>query len=133
MDPDIPTEEPVAPVVAALPVDLSTQTQIRQTRNFDLIPPGGVLGTIGVPGEIIPARDHLRIEEYSNEVYWRFAPYLDSVRRVLESSTPVNAVLTNSTRTSETALKACMNLMIKGVTMCGSKICKSSMRLWRRT
>jgi len=133
MDPDIPTEEPVAPVVAALPVDLSTQTQIRQTHNLDLILPGGVLGTIGIPGKIIPARDHLRIEEYSNEVYWWFAPYLDSVCRVLESSTPVNAVLTNSTRTSKTALKACMNLMIKGITMCGSKICKSSMRLWRRT
>jgi len=133
MDPDVPTKEPVALVVAALPVDLSTQTQIQQTHNFDLIPPGGVLGTIGVPGKIIPARDHLWIEEYFNEVYWQFVPYLDSVCHVLESSTPTNTVLTNSTRTSKTALKACMNLMIKGITMCGSKICKSSMRLWRRT
>jgi len=106
---------------------------IRQTRSFDLIPPGGVLGTIGVPGEIVPTRDHLRIHEYSNKVYWKFAPYLESVRRVLESPTPVNAVLTSSARTSEYASKLRINPTIKGFMMCGFKASKSSTRSWRRT
>jgi len=42
--------------------------------------PRGVLGTIGIPGEIVHTRDHLRIHEYSNKVYWKFAPYLESVQ-----------------------------------------------------
>jgi hypothetical protein len=105
---------------------------ILQTRNLDLIPPRGVLVTMGVPGEIVPAMDHLWIQEYSNGAYWRFAPYLDSVRHVLESPTPENAVLTSSTRTSKPSLKVCMRLMIKGFIPCGLTVSKSSMGLWRK-
>jgi hypothetical protein len=103
----------------------------RQTRNLALIPPGGVLGTIGVLGEVVLPVD-LRIEEYSNEDYWRFAPYLDSVRRILESPTPVSAVLTSSARTSEPNLKSCMNPMIKGFIVCRFKVSKSSMKVSRK-
>jgi len=105
---------------------------IRQMCNFGLIPPGGVLGTIGIPGEIVPTRDHLHIQEYSNKVYWKFAPYLESVRHVLESLTPINAVLTSSARTSEYASKLHINPTIKGFMMCRLKASKSSMRSWWR-
>jgi hypothetical protein len=86
----------------------------------------------GIPGEIVPAMDHLRIQEYSNGAYWRFVPYLDSVHRVLESLTPENTVLTSSARTSKPSLKVCMRLMIKGFIPCGLTVSKSSMGLWRK-
>ena len=44
------------------------------------MPPGGLLEMIGVPGESIPTMGELRIEQYSNAVYWQFAPYLEQVR-----------------------------------------------------
>jgi len=105
---------------------------IWQTHSFDLSLPRGVLGTIGVPGEIVPTRDHLRIHEYSNKVYWKFMPYLESVHCVLESPTPINTVLTSSARTSKYASKLRINPMIKGFMMCRLKASKSSMRSWRR-
>jgi hypothetical protein len=103
----------------------------RKTRNLALVPPGGVLGTIGVLGEVALPMD-LRIEEYSNEDYWRFAPYLDSVRRILESPTPVSAILTSSARTSEPNLKSCMNPMLKDFIVCRFKVSKPSMKVSRR-
>jgi hypothetical protein len=43
-------------------------------------PPGGLLGRIGVPGERIPTMEGLHIKQYSNTMYWKFAPYLEHVR-----------------------------------------------------
>jgi hypothetical protein len=43
------------------------------------IPLGGLLGTICVPGKPVPTMEELRIEQYSNTMYWRFAPYLELV------------------------------------------------------
>jgi hypothetical protein len=102
-----------------------------QMHNLALIPPGGVLGTIGILGKVILPVD-LQIEEYSNEDYWRFAPYLDSVCRILESPTPVSAVLTSSARTSKPNLNSCMNPMIKGFIVCRFKVSKSSMKVSRK-
>jgi hypothetical protein len=42
-------------------------------------PPGGFLDRRGVPGESIPMMARLHIEQYSNAVYWQFAPYLEPV------------------------------------------------------
>jgi hypothetical protein len=44
------------------------------------IPPGGILVTSGVPDESVPTMEGLRIEQYSNDTYWKFAPYLELVR-----------------------------------------------------
>ena len=50
------------------------------TRTLSKIPPGGLLGIKGVPGKSIPALAGLRIDQYSNAMYWQFAPYLEPVR-----------------------------------------------------
>ena len=51
-----------------------------KTRTLSRIPPGGLLGVKGVPGESIPPMAGLCIDQYSNATYWQFAPYLESVR-----------------------------------------------------
>ena len=43
------------------------------------IPPGGMLNTKIRPGKSAPAMEHLDIQEFSNHMYWRFAPYLEEV------------------------------------------------------
>jgi hypothetical protein len=43
------------------------------------IPLGGLLGTTCVPGEPITTMEELCIKQYSNTMYWRFAPYLELV------------------------------------------------------
>jgi hypothetical protein len=48
-------------------------------------PPGGLLDVRGVPDRSIPAMARLRIEQYSNALYWQFVPHLDSVRCGLRS------------------------------------------------
>ena len=50
------------------------------TRTLSKIPPGGLLGVKGVHGESMPAMAGLRIDQYSNAMYWQFAPYLEPVR-----------------------------------------------------
>ena len=42
-------------------------------------PPGGPLNIKRVPGESPPAIGTLCIDEYSNAMYWQFAPYLEPV------------------------------------------------------
>jgi len=66
----------------------NTESQAGQTRKKTTLkgrklsknPPGGLLNISGVPGESIPAMAGLRIEQYSNAAYWKFVPYLESVR-----------------------------------------------------
>jgi hypothetical protein len=49
-----------------------------------IMPPGGVLNMKGVPGQTIPQQEGLDIGNYSNEAHWKYAPYLDPVRYVIE-------------------------------------------------
>jgi hypothetical protein len=48
-------------------------------RTLNKIPPGGPLGIIGVTIEGVPAMARPPIKQYSNEIYWKFAPDLESV------------------------------------------------------
>jgi hypothetical protein len=57
----------------------------RKIRTLTRTPPGGLLDRRGVPGESVPAMARLRIEQYSNAIYWQFAPYLEPVRCGLRS------------------------------------------------
>jgi hypothetical protein len=59
---------------------VEARTRESKTRTSSKILPGGLLGVRGVPGESIPAKEGLRIDQYSNAMYWQFAPYLESVR-----------------------------------------------------
>ena len=43
------------------------------------IPPGGPLCIIGVPVEGVPAMVRPPIKQYSNDIYWKFTPNLESV------------------------------------------------------
>lgn len=56
------------------------QKSLLKMLTLSQIPPGGFLCTEVVPGEIIPAMEVLRIEQYSNARYRQFAPYLEPVR-----------------------------------------------------
>jgi hypothetical protein len=49
-------------------------------RTLSRTPAGGLLNIRDVPDEDFPAKETLRIEMYSNAIYWQFAPYLESVR-----------------------------------------------------
>ena len=51
-----------------------------KTRTLSNIPPGGLLGVRSVAGGGIPAMAELHIDQYSNAMYWQFAPYLEPVR-----------------------------------------------------
>jgi len=62
----------------------SSKTALK-TRTLSEVPPGGLLGVMGAPGESIPAMAGLRIDQYSNAMYWQFAPYLEPVRCVSRS------------------------------------------------
>ena len=66
----------------------------QNAHSFSSIPPGGALNMKGEPGESIPAVDQLKIQEYSNKAYWRFAPYLEAVRCTYKSTS--NTLLTIS-------------------------------------
>ena len=50
-------------------------------RTLSKIPPGGLLDIKGVHDENIriPAMEGLRIEQYSNAMFWQFAPHLEPV------------------------------------------------------
>ena len=51
-----------------------------RTRELSVTPIGGVLIVNGPPNENIPPKSALHIKDYSNSVYWQYAPYLDTVR-----------------------------------------------------
>jgi hypothetical protein len=52
----------------------------KTARTLSKIPPGGLLDVVGVLEETIPAMARLHIKQYSNALYWKYAPYLDPVR-----------------------------------------------------
>jgi hypothetical protein len=60
---------------------LATSNEIpaENTQELSTAPPGGVLVINGPPDKDIPPRSALCIEDYSNSVYWQYAPYLDTV------------------------------------------------------
>jgi hypothetical protein len=62
------------------PDSLAREKRKKSSHTLSHIPPGGALGIDDVPGESIPAMEGLRIEDYSNAIYWQFAPYLEPVR-----------------------------------------------------
>lgn len=77
------------------------------------VPPGGELNVDGRSGESPQAIEQLEIKEYSNEVYWRFAPYLDPVRCTLK---PTRKCITDyfpKFRSSVLNLRSCTDLIVK--------------------
>ena len=55
-------------------------------RMLSSIPHGGLLNMKGGPDESVPLMEDLNIQEYSNETYWRFAPYLEDVCCTLKAT-----------------------------------------------
>jgi hypothetical protein len=53
--------------------------------SMSTIPPGGMLNMENAPSKTISAIETLKITEYSNQVYWKFAPHLDPVSCALDA------------------------------------------------
>src|SRR5258706_1409229 len=56
-----------------------------KTCTLSKVPPGGLLGVMGVPGKSIPAMAGLCIDQYSNAMYCQLVPYLEPVHCVSRS------------------------------------------------
>jgi hypothetical protein len=55
------------------------KSQKKTAHTLSKIPPGGLLDVVGVLEETIPTMAGLHIKQYSNALYWKYAPYLDPV------------------------------------------------------
>ena len=93
------------------------------------IPLRGTLKMKGGPGESIPAREQLDIQEYSNQAYWRFAPYLESVRCTLK---PTCKCITDPFRSSGSNLRNYISLLPKELMMCRKSTFGSCAAPWKK-
>jgi hypothetical protein len=100
----------------------------RKKRRLSSVPPGGALSIKGRPGESIPAMEQLNIREYSNQAYWRFAPYLEAVRCTVN---PTRKRVTDYCRGSVPNSRNCISLIAKDSMMCKQRIFESCAGPWK--
>ena len=101
----------------------------QNARKFSSIPPGGTLNMKGGPGESTLVMDQLKIQEYSNKAYWRFAPYLEAVRCILNSNCKC---ITDYFRRSVTNSRTYISPIAKGSMVYKKRTSGSCARPWKK-
>lgn len=124
-------------VVEAAMLQSSSNGPMKNNRNgahkacmVSSIPPGGMLNMKGAPGESIPAIEQLNIQEYSNQAYWKFAPYLEDVCYTLK---PTRRHISNYFRGSVANLRNCINLTAKDYMLSRRRTfrsCAATRKVW---